>query len=582
MTVRLRRVAVATAALLVAGRAQAAFDLQLSLGSAYSRGDASSSGSPNVSTTTWDFAGGLGATWTPLSPGLLSLAGSASYEDRHTRDFETTDRVQNLTYQGTVAVTPAPFLLSFSAARSQSDFTTESQTTQAGTLRATSYSGTFGFSAAGLPQVRAGWLHQSQDTYFTGAPEARTDVDSLFVRAFHNVPTHSYSAGYSTSWSSGTRAQTNYQNHALSLVAEARPVPEIRLGISDSYYLRDPTVSDPTNPRIDANSLGINLGYVPSSRLTSSLSYAYTRSLGQAPGTLDQEDANHSLGLNADYKLDPHWGLVGGVSTFFGQARLGTEHHQASGESVALGATWNQAMGARESLSLNANGSVGTTQPAIGAQQTSYGLGAGAWYAFPVSTWDGSAGYTIAYSDGSGVLLTSSLTQNLTASAAGSIWAGSRTSVRVQALSQRQSSPAAGVSYGRSLTLFGTVLWAAYSATISAGASDSLANDLTTGFADGLFLAPSFNNRSRFVTLTGTATLSFHLSVSTALSSIWTSPAGGLTTAEQGVYLSAGYTLGEWVLTLQDTFAYSSVAGGHWTKSNNVFVRLGRSFSFHR
>jgi hypothetical protein len=582
MTPRLRRVAVAVAALLAAVRAQGALDLQLSLGGAYSRGDASSTGSPDVATTGWDFAGGLGATWTPLSPGLLSLSGAASYQDRRTRDFAASDRIQNLAYQGTVAVNPSPFQLSFSAARSQSDFTTESQTTQAGTLRADSYSGTFGFTAAGLPQVRAGWFHQSQDTYFTGAPETRADVDSLFVRAFHNVPTHGYSAAYGTSWSSGTRAQTNYQNHALSLSAQARPAPGITLDVSDTYYLRDPTVSDPTNPRIDANSLGIGLGYSPSSRLHSSLSYAYTRSLGQAPGTLDQESADQSLALNADYKLDSHWGLVGGVSATYGQARLGTELHQATGESAALGATWNRTMGDRESLTVNAGGSAGTTQPAIGTPQTSYGLGAGAWYTFPLATWDGSAGYTVSYNDGSGALLVSSLNQNLTATVAGSIWAGTRTSVRVQALSQRSSSPIAGVSYGRSLSLLGTILWSAWSATLSAGATDSLANDLAPGFADGLFLAPSFNNRSRYVTLTGTTSLSFHLSVSAALTSVWTDPAGGLATAEQGAYVSAVYTLGEWLLSLQDTFAYSSVASGPWTKSNSVFVRLGRSFSFHR
>lgn len=581
MTFRLHRAAAAAAALLAAGPARGAFDLQLTLGGTYSRGDAAASGSPDVATTGWSLAGGLGATWTPLSPGLLSLSGAASYEDRRTRDFAVTDRIQNLAYQGTVAVNPAPFQLSVSAARSQSDFTTESQTTQAGTLRSDSYAANFGFSAAGLPQVRAGWFHQSQDLFFTGAPESRTEVDSVFVRAFHNVPTHGYSAGYGTSWSSGTRAQSNYQNHTLNLAAQAHPTPEIRLDVSDSYYLRDPTVADPTNPRIDANSLGIGLAYVPSSRLTSSVNYGYTRSLGQAPGSLDAEDATHSLGLNADYKLDPHWGLVGGVSSFFGQARLGTERHQASGESLTLGATWNLA-GARESLTLNANGSAGGTQPAGGQAQASYGLGAGAWYTFPVYGWEGSAGYTIAFSDGSGALLVSSLGQNLTATVAGWLWEGSRASLRAQATSQRASSPAAGVSYGRSLTLLGTVQWAAYAAVLSAGASDSLANDLTPGFADGLFLAPSFNNRSRYVTLSGTASLSRHLGLSAMLSSIWTSPAGGLSTAEQGAHLSVTYTLGEWILGLQDTFAYSSVASGPWTRSNNLFLRLGRSLSFHQ
>ncbi len=582
MTVRACRIAAAVAALLAAGRAAASLDLQLTLGAAYTRGDFSATGSPTATTTTWDFAGGLGVLWTPLSPGLLSLSGSASYADRTTAHFEVTEKAQNLAYQGTVSVSPGPLQLSFSGGRTQTDYSTRGETDLAGTVRVDTYTGVLSFSTAALPQLRALWFHSDQTSYFTGAPDSRASVDSLSVNVHHNVPTHAYNMGYGTSWSSGTRAQANYQNHALTVTADARPSPGVTVSLSDVYYLRDPTVSDPTNPRIDANSLSLRLSYAPSSRLTSSLSYGYSRSLGQAPGTLDQEDATHSVTASADYKFDRQWGLVSALGASYGVARLGTAHYQATGESLVLGANWSTVPAARQSLSLGANGSVGLSQPDAGSQLTTYGLSGSAFYTFPFFSWDGSAGYVLTFNDGSGALMASTLGQSLNASAGGSIWQGSRTTVRFQAQSLRSSSPVAGVSYGRSLNLTATTTWRIYTASIMAGSGDTLANDLKSGFSDGLFFSPGFNNRSRYLTLEGRASFPFRLGLQALLTYVWLNPAGGFATDEVGLHLVAGYTLGEWVVSLQDDFVYTSANHGPWTKSNTVYLRLGRPFWFHR
>lgn len=582
MSARPCRLAAAVAALFLAGRASATFDLQLTLGASYWRGDSSSSATPAATSSAWDFSGGAGAQWTPLSPGLLVLSGTASYTDRTTAHYQVTDRIQNLTYAGGATVGTGPFTLSLTAGRSQTDFSTGGDAPQSGTTRADSYSAALAFTTAILPQVRVGWFHSAQTVYFTGAPDSRTDVDTLSVSLFHNVPTHGYVVGYNTSWSSGTRAQTNYQNHSLSISAEAHPSPGTTVSLSDTYYLRDPTVSDPSNPRLDANSIGLRVGTVLSPKVTLSAGYGYTRSLGQAPGTLDQENSAHSLSANADYRLDQHWSLVGAAGAGYSMSRLDAQHYQSTTESLSLGGTWNGALSARTSLTLSTTGSLGLSQPSEGPQLTTWGVGGSAFYGFPISSWDGNAGYTISYSDGSGALLASTLSQILSASASGVAWAGARASARLQAQSVRASSPVAGTSYGRNINLTGTLGWKANLASLSAGASDSLANDLTSGFSDGLFIPPSFNNRSRYVALSGQTAFDFRLSLGAALSYSWTSPAGGVTTDETALQVSAGYIFGMWTLSLVDTFTYSSVSNGTWTTSNNVFLRLGRSFSFHR
>jgi len=554
----------------------AAFDVSGTIGAGTSRSDTWDSAAARGGAGSLDWNANVGFANLPVNPLILVLVGGVGYGAHRTMYEPNPSRSGTLSYQANALIGTAWGLpAAVGASHTTSDFTT-SNTGGTGTTVTQSESLILTRQDTKAPTLQ-GLINRTDSTNRSFlAPEVRSGSTNAMVMVAQSLDVLQYGGSYSTTWSDGAFAETNYRLHDLSFGASAAPAKGITVNLSDHYALRVPTVDAPFNPRYDQQAFSTGVTWSGTERVNVSSGYTYAHSVVTAPGAPSQETLAQGVSAGSTYRYTRDLSFNASAAGTFGFARSATEEQRISGQNVGLGVSWSHD-GPVHSVQLGGGGNVGAVEPTATDVQLAYGFNGLAAYKRPLGRWTGSVGYNVSYGSGLGGLTGSSFGQGLSATTTGRL-GGVGTSASVSASSSRSDNGVLGTTFSRSLSASASASRGSLSSNLNAGISQGLSDALrSSATADGLFLSPAYNTNSRFVTLQLTHRTVFNLSLS-ALGrySESTSP-GRLRQWERGGSLQLMYPFGQLQFQVSDSISQGGI-GGSWTTGNTVFVTVSRGF----
>ena len=549
------------------------YQLTGSVDAGYGRTDAWASGRSS-SSPAWDFGGQLSLGAAPIRPELLQLSASGSYRKLQSSYLESRTTADNFGYSAAAALLQGfPVTFNLFASRTWSDFNAVAETRQTGSSLTRSEGGTAVLHFDRAPTLRATLQRTTFDNIGLGGQETTGQATRLSLGGSHTLENHSYSASYDTAWSEGTFAETNYRNHYFNFQGSAFATRSLEVRVSENYFLRRPTVDDPTNPRYDDNNLNVTAFWRPSQTVGGTLGYAFRHTLFEAQNVVSQDSRANLVSLGGSYGWNEDWTFNGTASVERGEDRLGTETRDTSGEAVGAGARWQRAFG-DYTWNASADGSVGSTR-ALGQDLFAYGLGAAGGVNTTLSGW------------ASGLSLATSFSSNLLGQAGWSVrnsvsgQSETRLSLgiglrgRLQLIDTRQHSEFLGDSSNQTALLQLAASYRVHFAELSVGQTNGSAQNLVDP-ALNPNLPSRFNTRSSFVTATGNTLLAPSLGLEALARYLSTTSPGGLHTWETAFNLRLLYRIGLFDLSAEDRY---SVGGSGSVSRVNVFlVRATRTF----
>ncbi len=569
----LRAIAAATLAL-AAARAPGV-DVTGSIGGGWVRSD---TWTPEAKTSSggWDLNLHLDVGTDIVDPGLARLSLGADYGRYRSLYHEPTSQIENWRYRATLALLSATdFPLTLTASRYTSDVTSDSENFRTGSTEVNTLGGTAAMRGGDLPNVTLAINRSWATTHAYLVPEISTQSTSLSVMANQARQSYTWNAVYNTSWNGGTRAESDYRSHDVSLEGSVPLGGGVDARFIDRYTLRDPRQDSPLSPRLSAlqSSAGVTW---KTAALTSLFDYSYSRSLGEFVGAPDQELVSHGLAWSVQYPISSRTILSGTAGASFGLARVGTLEERAAGQQLGGHLSW-QAPVRGFTLAVQGGFNVGVLEPSAGGTEGAWGLNAGVNAGGSIGGWVSTGSYYGSYSKGLGGQEGSTLSQNLVLTTAVP-WTWAQVTAQLNASASRRDSGLFGTGISRSISTIVNGRRKAVSLSLHAGAVDGLAPTLQVGtLVDGLFLPASFNSHSWYVTLIGSLAASRSLSLSASAQIAQAAAAGQATQTDRGLTLAVGYVLGEFVFTLDDRIANGGV-GGRTQTGNIVMLRASRSF----
>lgn len=575
----------ALAALLLASTSASAMQVSGEVDTGYLRTDNWASGSPTTTIPMWDYGGSLSLSGSPLRPGLLSLDGGLDYRKVQTYYSVAPSDAADWGYHGVARLfSDSPFNLNLSASQAWNDFTSQTNAPGVASVQSTgsNFTRTEGADLAWRPDQRLPGLRASigrTTSEFTGFAQPLTDATNTYLSlgAGQTIGVHSYDIGYTTNWNSGSYADTNYQSHLLNIYDDSHLSKNLEFRFAESYFLRDPTLESPFNPRIDDNSLTSGLFWQISDPLRGETDYAYHRIVAEAPDTPTRESLQHGLNTAGEYRYTSRLTFLGNFGANYDSERLGDGSYNGTGEQVGGGLRYTDKLTEHESWFATGNGSVGLLQQAGATGQFAYGAGAGGGLSTRRDRWTGTASYTFSYSSNLAARAGSSFSQGLSASIE-TLFLGARVQGMGNAQSTRYDDPLLGANLNRTANFTLTAQWRRETLQLTYGLSDGLARTLLGGSSsDGLFLPAGYDTHSRYAS--GQAGFQLARQLNLSFLGLWvqSSAPGRPDEYERTGAVDLSYALGAFTLSAEERYSTGG-AGGLTQNGNSFFFRVSRGF----
>ncbi len=587
MTSRTLRTALALALAAAASSARAGLTASGDAGLSFDRFDAWSSGG-HQGTSSWFFNGDLTLDAALFDPGDLDVTGTGSYQGYRTALGGPASDGFNYQLSAT-ALANTPFDLGASVARQTIDFTSSQSAGQTGSSRVDVVAANAGVHEAGLPAVEARFQNQEIVNRSLGLAPARTNLSILDAHAGQAVDGLNYSIDYQTDWSGGDYAETNFRNHLVTIQTGIQLDPTLQAVGAVGYYLRQPTLESPFDPRIENASTSATLLWAPSTTTNASLAYVYSDVLFQTPGSPYRQSIAQTLALNVVEQLADGWAYNLGATGADGIDRLGTTSGSSSSESLGGGLTWNRTLSGTAYTAM-VSGAAGLYQPEGGASASaggasgSYSTSASFGASRPLGTWNGTATLNVTYGNDIYASAGSQLLYGLSLGANGYPLGWIFNGILNSSIARLQS-PVFGTTENRNLVLNANALRNGWALSVNGGYTDNIASVLVpaaatgTGTGTAATVIPSvFNTETSFAMLAVTAPVVASVSLTANGRYIQTASPGQPTTWERDLGLAVGYTYGAFNLSLYDQLTNGGVAGGAGGNVNLLMVSVSRSF----
>jgi hypothetical protein len=262
------------------------------------------------------------------------------------------------------------------------------------------------------------------------------------------------------------------------------------------------------------------------------------------------------------------------VGASYAKDRLGTTEIAGSTEQIGGGARWQRAI-ERSQIFLSGGGSVGAQQREGNGTHGAWGANAGAGTSTARGAWIAAVSYALGFSKNLSGEFGSTLSQQVNASADTRLGGWSLRDTLTFAAARRYADVGdSSVNRTIQATVFATR--SGVQLQLSGGFSDGASGTLSNP-GDGLFLPSNFNTRSRFALATGNTHLTSKLSLGLNARYQQSTAPGRPLQWEQGLGVNMGYTLGAFLLSVDERYSYGGYGGSHQS-GNMFFVRLTRYF----
>ncbi len=522
----------------------------------------------------WEWNGNLSFAWAPLNPRLLTLRGGGEYGSSRwvNGPLEESDR---WTYDASAAVLPgAPLSLQLGASRNWSG--SRGPHGLVGESLVSSETASASLTLRGYPRLHASFTRTDLENESLGGGRRRLGSRRLAVGSSHSTPGLAYSIDYGGSWNdSAAVVESNYRYHGLNVAGFAKLSDLSEFRFNQSYTLREPTVTDSRNPRLDQNVLGTGVGLRPGPRTQLALDYGFQHALVEAPG-FEVETTSHAGILGGTHRWAEEWTGDATFQLTHAEARNGGVSRVADGQTLSAGASWRRQHGPRLRTGVTGRASAGAVEQA-GRTDASWGVEGGG-----TATWDAPYGSGTASYGGSWRVNDATFTgrewvHRLRLEGRGDRW-GHQLSLSLQATASRRSDELLGASGSRSLVVTAEARARRYGATFTAGATEGITERLGFEISPGLYVLPyELDARSLHATLAlhgSSGRLSGSLRLGTARVDTTTEPLEYSHSAE----LVAGYAIGRIRLQLSDRFVMGG-RGDSWSRANVFLATLSRNFS---
>lgn len=549
------------------------------LGGGYSRSDGWDADRVHTdSGYTWDGQGSLTLSGTPFRAGLMDWLLSADYRDQRTVYDDEGSRTRVVGGRGALSLFGGSVLpISLSAARTWTDFTSDTDALRTGGNTITSLGATAVLQPKRLPSLRATLGRSDMESRLPGGETTSADSTRLTLGASQTLGVHDYALEYATGWDHGSFVQNNYRTHDFLLRYSGGTTEDAVARLTERYYLRVPTVDDRMNPRLDDNNLGAGVSWRVAREGQASLDYSYRHLVVGTEQTTTVEQLAHRLAQRLFFPASRSLGAQANLELGYGLARRDGEQRRSASQAAGAGLTWRRA-GRTLALTASADGSFGLVAPEEGELTLSYAAGGGAGITVAGKRRSAHLTYAASYRRG-GVDLTGwTLSQRLELGVDAALSATLlRASLALAAA--RREDELLGPSGTRSATLTLTGAWRRGSLQLVGGVADSAATlESGAGAADLLFLPSEYNAHTYHATLTATRVfLDGRLLTSVVLRTLHVVAPDRPEQWEHGAGLSISYVIGLLTFTADDRL---SIGGNDQTSrtANVLYLRLTRTF----
>jgi len=544
----------------------------------YSRSDSGGDAAPRSTATTWDWGTRLSLSGSPFRPGLADFVLAGDYRDVHSL-YDTGDtRTQVLGLRAETALlgnSIVPMHLGLS--RTYTEFATDAGTDRTGRSIATSGVASVVLRPRDYPMLTASVTRNDVDTRPPGGAPFTTDSTRLALGASQVAGDHQYSIAYDTGWDEGTYAQSNYRSHNL-LLDYSGAMGGTVLRFTDRYYLRAPTVADPTNPRLDDSTVSAGVQWRLARGGSASFDYTFRDATLAAPGGTQLSTVAHTAVQRVLVPVGSEISVQGQLEVGSGVERRDGELRRANDQSLGGSLAWHH-VGPLTSSYAGAGLSVGVVEPSDHAPETSFGATGSygvTWTQLPFAP---TATYLLTYQHQSAQLSGWSLQNRLDLSGQGAITRRVFGRAILTLSDALRDDALLGTSEVRSATLLVSAWGMRTTAQVTLGVTDSLGQGIAPpGQTEGFVAPRQFNTRSTYATLTATRLLwDGHVTLSGMLRTLATTAPDRPEQWEQGAYVDLGLNVGLLVLSLNDQASRSGV-GGTSRFANLIMVRVTRSF----
>lgn len=469
----------------------------------------------------------------------------------------------------------SPVTLSASAARLDDDFEV-SGLSGGGNVLVTSYGADAAYRAAGRPAVTAGYGEVHSDRSGDAFTPSERTVRNVRATAGYGTGVFSLSGGYTGSFSEGTFANDDYDEHRADLRGSVNVTRRTTLLLQESYFQRRPTGVGAFLARQELNQLSGILSHVAGLRDTQSVRYQYLRAIQERPGLEDGERASHQVGWLLDHTLSTAWRLRATADLSLLQDRTPGQRSTASGQTVTATATWTRERGAGR-LELRAGPQLGLLDPAQGGLRLGYGATAGGTASRTFGALASQASYDVTYQSDLFGLDGWSLRQVASGRLDRPVGTASLRGSLLLSSERRESAFGIGAGRGATRSVLATVgwRWRKLDTQLDASLQSNVVGALSGG--DGLIIPASFDSHTRSLQAQASWQLYTGLSLLGALRATATDLPDRPRRDDLEARAALTYGYGGLTFSLEDRFVTVEGDGGT-TRTNEVFVRAARAF----
>lgn len=572
--------ALLAAAALVPARA-GAFGWIGRIGLEYGRDDTWSAVGDRTTAPHLDLNLALDAAGYLSAPDVVTYGGAVDYRRvSNSIDGESASETVRdyLTYRLRTAFFPSPkspFTLSVLAERRQDDFELPGFSAVDRTITWT-YGAEASTQAPNRPYLRVGYRRDESEEEGPAVGLATRTVDHFTASTGFGSGVYSYSASYRGNLSEGTFATDNKDDHRVDASASVDVAKDLRLRLSDTFYLRVPTLESVFNPRQEQNSLVGSLEYREGFARFHIGRYQYTRALQTAPGVPEIEREQQRLGYSLQTPLSPEWRIRGDVDVTHSRGRVGTDEEQAEGQTLGATVYWRRQTPAHF-VEVRGGPRGGLLEPAGADLEYGYGGTAGASVGQTWGEVDGQLSYDLTYQSDLVGNDAQSFQQLLSASLNGRVGTGVAHG-QLLASAERRLSRLFGDGASRAITAVGGYARGHWDAELRLGLRDGIVGSISESVSgDGLFLPAPYNSHVLFASLTGNARLTRYLSARALVRRTSQDLPDRPTLDETEARATLVFTYGALGFALEDRYVVSESLAGTG-KFNQVWIRAYRVF----
>lgn len=547
------------------------------LGIDYQRADVWPQGGAHAAYPRLDLDLSLDASGFLLDPGLLMWSAAGEYQRITTSGGVDTTR-DILSYRGRAALLQrrgSPLNVDLFAERKDDDYSVDAPDGEA-RITTTRFGGNARLLLPNRPSLRLGYVFDEREQRGPLWVDSNATVQTVTAESHLGSSAFTYLARYRGNFSEGTFDNDDYDDHRVDLDASARLGPAAEARISDTYFKRRPTRTAATNADQELNSFTASVRAGTPDGAYDLFGYRYVHVVQLRPLAPDVERANQRIDYASQRYLSPAWRLRIAADASMQQDRLGTDETRGTGETASAVLHWRSGRG-RDYVEVRGGPAIGLRQPSDGGNDLGWGATAGVTWRGPLQPLTTQINYDVRYASELHGIEGWTLAQ--TGSATAGLRAGPGTlSLSLVATAQAANSPIYGPSAHRNLQLTGRYQQGTRAIFLTGALSQNYRGDIDdTLAADGLFVPPGYDSRSRTLALGGRAALTRQLAGDAQVRFSSTELPDRPDYDEVEARASLNLSYGALVLALEDRFLITHVDGREG-RQNLLMFKVARAF----